>query len=130
MNPLDYGSLEACQRLVKAGIVLETERYHETHGIDCYELVTKEKRDAYLDDVNKKHVSLFNFKWVPAPSMAEVWRELPEDEDKLIRLIFDYFRFIGKDLTLLSFIQLVKKIDRMIDLLIWVTEQRKEEGNA
>jgi hypothetical protein len=63
MNELNYASLEASKKLVDAGIVLEAEYYwirvanspmmlhNNIHGADEY---------------------------YPAPSMAEVWRELPD----------------------------------------------------
>jgi hypothetical protein len=62
MNQLNYASLEASKRLVAAGIVLETEEvwYQGENGT------------WYLSDVPLPTHS------IPAPSMAEVWRELPE----------------------------------------------------
>ncbi len=64
MNTQNYASLEACQRLVDAGIVLETEKawFFSTTG---WELVDRHDKHK----VNKHYL--------PAPSMAEVWRELP-----------------------------------------------------
>jgi hypothetical protein len=66
MNTQNYASLEACQRLVEAGIVLETEFYHTV----CWgrnEIVNKKHRELYPEDV-----------YYPAPSMAELWRVLPD----------------------------------------------------
>lgn len=64
MNQLNYGSSEACKRLVDAGIVLETDFYHtENEDGSNYAIRPKEDREKYV--------------YCPAPSMAEVWRELP-----------------------------------------------------
>jgi hypothetical protein len=63
MNNLNYASREASQRLVDVGIVLETEKvwFFSTTG---WELV-----DRYTAHPVNRH-------YLPAPSMAEVWREL------------------------------------------------------
>ena len=64
MNPLDYGTREVCEKLFKAGIVLETEAvwFYGTNG--KWHLgegwLAQHAADKY-----------------PAPSMGEVWRELP-----------------------------------------------------
>jgi len=73
-NPNNYGSLEACQRLVAAGIVLETEKvwaFNEwiagtdegPYGIEEWRLISPP-----LTPYKQR---------IPAPSMVEVWRELP-----------------------------------------------------
>ena len=61
MNLSNYSSLEASQRLVAAGIVLETEAYWHCCNGFCELKSFKDGKINY-----------------PAPSMAEVWRELPE----------------------------------------------------
>ena len=70
MNPENYGTLEACQALEKAGIVMETECYWWNFG-------------SYWKIVDHKHG--YGTECVPAPSLAEMWRELPLliEEDKL-----------------------------------------------
>jgi hypothetical protein len=66
MNTNNYGTLPACQALVQAGIVMETDCVwfygsdHEWH-ITGQWLAAKAPQQ------------------VPAPSMVEMWRELPED---------------------------------------------------
>jgi len=63
MNLLNYASLEASKRLVDAGIVLETDFAWQKE-----------------DDGFSIGLRFFNGCWekdIPAPSMAEVWRELP-----------------------------------------------------
>ena len=64
MNPLDYCSLEMSRKLADAGIVLETNmNWANVKG---------------YDDVEEWEL---NYSWgeYPAPSMSELWRELPED---------------------------------------------------
>jgi hypothetical protein len=113
MNELNYASLEASQRLSKAGIVLKTEM-------------------AWGQDKNDPPgvLILWEFNGVyPAPSIAEVWRELPFqsyikmlDEGSSLAWIFDEERkFESPE------IWNTNPTDALIDLLIWVTEQRKEK---
>ena len=68
MNPNNYASLEASKRLVEAGIVLETEA------------IWRKNRDRRVEPgyyLTRK--ALYHRKTdIPAPSMAEVWRELPK----------------------------------------------------
>ena len=65
MNKLNYASLSASKKLVDNGIVLETEKtwFFRNTG---WEMV-----DRYAAHHVNRH-------YLPAPSMAEVWRELPE----------------------------------------------------
>ena len=70
MNPLNYASLEASKRLVEAGIVLETEAgWYKIFRPGCHSfdmvLSMRSGNEKFYGD---------NY---PAPSMAEVWRELP-----------------------------------------------------
>jgi hypothetical protein len=110
MNPNNYGTREACQRLVKAGIVLETEVVWCGHRLQ------------YEWEGTDKEV-------IPAPSMAEVWRALPFQS---------YIKQMG-DLSLAwicddddetktlesGFIQNVNPTDALIYLLIWLTAQKE-----
>ena len=61
MNEQNYASLEVCRRLVDTGIMLETEAWWNLHS-DGWKLQLWKWSDGS----------------VPAPSMAEVWEELPE----------------------------------------------------
>jgi hypothetical protein len=128
MNPDNYGSLEACQRLQAAGIVLETDF--------CWAKISNTKwiiiSSNEANEMDRKRGLA-----IPAPSMAEVWRELPKqktfiqkgeefhicflgdwkhDEGKLYHLEYRSELFYNENPT-----------DALIDLLIWV---RKEKGNA
>lgn len=71
MNASNYGTLEACKKLVEKGIVLETEAgWYKIFRPGCHDfdmvLSARSGNEKFYGD---------NY---PAPSMAEVWRELPE----------------------------------------------------
>ena len=71
MNPDNYASIEASKRLVEAGIVLETEAgWYKIFRPGCHSfgmvLSMRSGNEKFYGD---------NY---PAPSMAEVWRELPK----------------------------------------------------
>ena len=98
MNPLNYATLEASQRLVDAGIVLKTKKYwYYSHLYGGWSKVE-------MAECDKK---------IPRPQMAEVWRELRE--------------YVLADISLLRNVcpalLLDKTIDDLIDLLIWVIDQ-------
>ena len=125
MNELNYATLEASQRLFDAGIVLETENYWRIYGVDedpVIELVTAEHR---LDGWDR-----CNLRTYPAPSMAEVWRELPET-DVLMDFVRKYTMATCEGWIVINIqeyvFNLLRNVNRMIDLLIWVTEQKRKE---
>ena len=66
MNELNYASLEASKKLVENGIVLETD-YFYVNTFSNMGWVFRQKGGFNDED-----------DFIPAPSMAEVWRELPE----------------------------------------------------
>jgi hypothetical protein len=74
-NPDNYCSLELSQRLVDAGIVLETEKV----WVHYYVPSKKEWRWViyYKKDITG------TFKTIPAPNLSELWRELPGRIDNL-----------------------------------------------
>lgn len=136
MNELNVATFEASQRLFDAGAVLATENYWRIYGVDedpVIELVTAEHR---LDGWDR-----CNLRTYPAPSMAEVWRELPEVfEYESIQAYLSITKSRKKDNTTYAFYALPddkavcgsKKhsrnpADALIDLLIWVTEQKRKE---
>jgi len=121
MNEANYASLEASKRLVDNGIVLETEVawFPMPNG---WELLPP---DVF------KHTSCS----VPAPSMAEVWRELPEtiDEyDLTCEKIFNggmqagYTTYDVSGLRWKVLLNAANPTDALIDLLIWVKEASHE----
>jgi hypothetical protein len=78
MNTQNVGSLEACKRLVDAGIVLETEKVwiYARHialksSPPSWMLVTKSSVMS-VTAAEKQPLSV-----IPAPCFTDVWRELP-----------------------------------------------------
>ncbi|MFA5195965.1 MAG: hypothetical protein WC401_09245 [Bacteroidales bacterium] len=117
MNTQNFASLEASKRLVEAGIVLETEKvwFFSTTG---WELV-----DRYDKHKVNKH-------YLPAPSMAEVWRELPNtlSNDTYVRLktLMSYqagYKALKDDVGV-WFSYDTNPTDALIDLLIFVRKEK------
>lgn len=117
MNPLNYASLEASRRLVKAGIVLETERVWRKNTSGEY----------YLSG----NVT-YNIKsQIPAPSMAEVWREWPESVvingllafKTIQQTSFSFASYKSNDSESKVF-KSTNPTDALIDLLIWVRNNK------
>lgn len=119
MNQLNYGSLEACKRLVDAGIVLETEVYWVQAAIGGWFLQPKNLMETKYR---------FN-KYIPAPSMVEIWRELPDIindnyELALYKLITgSQAGYIMGSIIFKPFIFNTNPTDALIDLLIWVRKE-------
>ena len=126
MNNLNYASREASQRLVDAGIVLETEKvwFFSTTG---WELV-----DRYTAHPVNRH-------YLPAPSMAEVWRELPKKlphrgyivephlckrEDTELHYASYAWEPSGGFYEVVSLYENTNPSDALIDLLIWVRKEK------
>jgi hypothetical protein len=117
MNKDNYATFEACKRLVDTGIVLDTEAVwrisqwglgqKEPHS----ELMSKYRANDFkqADKDNKNVMAIY----IPAPSMAEVWREyrkhVPDYQNR------------GK---LWNALREEKVVDALIDLLIWVKAQK------
>lgn len=113
MNELNYASLEASKRLAEAGIVLEIET------------VWRKKRDKTGYYLSRKAL-YHRTSDAPAPSMAEVWRELPEgstlyNSGDIARAYMANPKLSG------SYKANTNPTDALIDLLIWV---RKEAEDA
>ena len=66
MNKDNFATLEACQRLIDAGIVLETDARWRFNN-HSFEWI------LFADDSTSIEIAVC----YPAPSMAEVWRGLP-----------------------------------------------------
>ena len=100
MNTQNYASLEASKRLHDAGIILETDAVWEGK-----EGQTRLNLKANCPD------------GFPAPSMAEVWRELPDST--CINKDGDYTKcWVDSNMSLKVF-QNENPADALIDLLIW-----------
>jgi hypothetical protein len=137
MNTQNVASLEACKRLVDAGIVLETDFYWYVYNEDmCRSLIAADKAIPAPYLVNRASVRTrigsIPTAYVPAPSMAEVWRELPEtiDEyDLTCEKIFNggmqagYTTYDVSGLRWKVLLNAANPTDAMIDLLIWVIHE-------
>ncbi len=106
MNNLN-ASLEASKKLHDAGIILETDFIYNSDGKLLYSPLV-ERRDGDI----------------PAPSMEEVWRELPEWTECKKQAVETKCVVMTKDNIKVFFSE--NPTDALIDLLIWV---RKEQGN-
>lgn len=124
---MKLASLEASKRLYEAGIILETEF---TWGCQ----VNKDGEKTWKIQLNSCHF-LNDETEFPAPSMAEVWRELPQDffyKKMCCSLMLWKFNkgenteagYWWHDEIIKSFLS-ANPVDALIDLLIWV---RNEEG--
>ena len=105
MNNLNYASFEASKKLLDAGIVLETDAvWEEKEG------QTRLNLKANCPD------------GFPAPSMAEVWRELPEwteckkqaVETKCVAMTKDNIKVFFSD----------NPTDALINLLIFIRKEK------
>ena len=116
MNELNVGSREACQRLYDAGIALRTSAYWHINPKGEHEL---------LYDVFAGHlVCSEKCRLIPAPSMVEVWRELPKG-CKLKKYsdsntVFDPSEEHAFDS--------INPTDALIELRIWLEKENKERG--
>jgi len=121
-NPLNYASLEASKRLAEAGIVMETEAKYVVWSNDKIELCYTSE---YYQAEKIKGVRV-----IPAPSMAEVWRALPDDNKQIVTLIEQFLSdtvdsWLHTDLFIET-VKVMRDVNRLIDLKIW-TVQRKEK---
>ena len=107
MNSFNYASLEASKKLVDNGIVLETEAYWIRVANSPMMLVdNRHGADEYY----------------PAPSMAEVWRELPEWTECKKQAVETKCVLMTKDNIKVFFSE--NPTDALIDLLIFVRKDR------
>ena len=108
MNTQNFARLEACKRLVEAGIVLKTESCWRYGLDDKWSLVSVDWATTMMSNT---------LKVIPAPSMAEVWRELPDST--CINKDGDYTKCWIDSKVLLKVFQNENPTDALIDLLIW-----------
>jgi hypothetical protein len=112
MNPDNYASLEASKRLVEAGIVLETERYFHIFDEEVHDY-TAEQKKIWEGEVRRGNASPEAI-FIPRPSMAEVWRELPYGAS-IQKLMTCYARDHKENVEF----EADNPTDALIDLLIW-----------
>lgn len=121
MNPLNYCTLEAAQRLVDAGIVLETDM--------CWYFVNNK---WFLETSGRDYEGNIS---IPAACFAEVWRELPcgtaaihtfsmrGGHETLVTIDERTKGFSG--VTYIPQIFKHNPTDAAIELLIWVVKGKK-----
>lgn len=120
MNTQNFASLEACKRLVEAGIVLKTESCWRYGLDDKWSLVSVDWATTMMSNT---------LKVIPAPSMAEVWRELllisGNNEKNIVHWIqtMDDWNAMGADVAVLC-VEVCKDINALIDLLIFVRKEK------
>ena len=112
MNQIDYGSRPMCQKLVDAGVVLKTETVWR---------FDKSTNEYFLTTCNPMLITTD----IPAPSLAEVERELPFFDDAIVEYIESQYDESGPWLPE-QIRQVFSDVNRAINLLIW-TVQRKEK---
>jgi hypothetical protein len=126
MNPNNYASLEMSRKLVEAGIVLETDF--------CRDLGTNPvKVVPWPEGVEHNHPD-----FLPAPSMAELWAELPESTSeygtkercylscqKGVDRTYTSYCYTDGDLVVEHYD--INPCDALAKLLIWVKERDNEE---
>jgi len=113
MNENNYGTREACQRLVDAGIILKTENVWFYGTDEQWHLA-----ERWLVGMTAEQS--------PAPSMLEAWRELPEG--LTLYSLFDgaeHFFWYNWQWANGKVFSDTNPIDALIDLKIWLTKEDK-----
>jgi hypothetical protein len=121
MNELNYASLSASKKLVENGIWLETD-YFYVNTFSNMGWVFRQKGGFNDED-----------DFIPAPSMAEVWRELPfqsyikklDDGSTLVWICDDDAdgKYIESNM-----IANTNPTDALIDLLVWLSGERTQQA--
>lgn len=130
MNEQNYATLEASQRLVAKGIMLVTDFCWYGDGIN---FIIDVKGKDYINGVYGYGGK--NDSCIPAPSMAEVWRELPDKYEsypiEVCKREGSTYAAFPRDYQGFKRFDNTNPTGALIDLLIWVTEQNeKEEGKS
>ena len=125
MNKDNYCSLEAAQKLVDAGIVLETDFVWRL-GADGWKLLNKDWVTNMMSNTYESY---------PAPSFAEIWRELPDEielEDDGGSIALSVFKsgkttyagyYLNKDEEVYEEKESSNPADALAELLIWAKGQ-------
>jgi hypothetical protein len=132
MNQENYCSLNVAKRLIDTGIVLETEAVWRL-GADGWKLLNKDWVTNMMSNTYESY---------PAPSFAEIWRELPEiyktESGIECRLQLDKIRrndgvvvasaqyvYGDEDQYVIKFFANTNPVDALAELLIWVKGQEE-----
>ena len=131
MDLLNYASLEASKRLAEKGIVLETDAFWRNLPVDAHCRDSVYEWNLGFDRINGCYE-----KSIPAPSMAEVWRELPGSiwiDNRSCHLEVEKYsaglvcHYINEGLGITSGrISNNNPTDALIDLLIWVKKNQHD----
>lgn len=122
MNQENYCSLNVAQKLVDAGIVLETDAVWVKWYSRDYP--SGEWRLMYRDLVQEEELS----ELLSAPSFAEIWRELLKLADNNEKIIVSWIQEMndwqatGADVALLI-VEVCSNIEKLAELLIWAKGQ-------
>ena len=111
INPDNYGTHPACEKLYDAGIVLETDAHWYLRKHD----------NKWVCTLRTPQVTEY-FECIPAPSPAEVWRELANYSIELI-----YRRILAVteyELTIPEMFKLFLDLDSAISVLIWAKGEK------
>ena len=120
MNELNYASLGASQKLHEAGIVLKTDALWSLF-LDEFHLIMN----------TELHPLVENY---PAPSIAEVWRELPEKIEIICLLAIEKVKNAKGGYDTLAFYRgkpesvVVNSnfTDALIELYMWLEKEKKK----
>lgn len=131
MNEQNYTSLPVSKKLVENGIVLETEVYWRVwdgniNGVhdSGSELVTLDEKKSLQDQNSEvRDIPGADIHYYPAPSFAELWRELPDST--CVNKDFDYTKCWVDNNLILKVFQNVNPAYALAELLIWVKEQNR-----
>jgi hypothetical protein len=116
MNKDNYVTLPVAQRLVAAGIVLETEQYWYISPLGSVWRIR-------LGDELTSTMKLPQFS-IPAPSMSELWRELPSFASyKYPTGEAEVWLENGRENIISPSCVDINPCDALAELLIWVKEQ-------
>ena len=122
-NELNYASFESSKKLFETGVTLKTEFYWCKDKNGWYFFRAEE---IYFREVLES---------IPAPSFAEIWRELPEDifiEEEYYKLsigksdnklVCCYSSQDGNFRTLPKYSENIT--DALAELLLWLKEKKK-----
>ena len=126
MNPNNYTSLEASKRLVEAGIVLETEALWVKWYFDTS---TNMNYSPFEWRLMYRSLTQVDLEYIPAPSMAEVWRELPEASAYLHtnRETEAWLEDEGDIVPKSESFANINPADALIELLIWARKEASHE---
>lgn len=119
MNKLNYASLSASKKLAENWVVLETDFVWRL-GADGWKLLNK---DWVMNMMSNTYESY------PAPSFAEIWRELLKLADNNEKIIVSWIQEMndwqatGADVALLI-VEVCSNIEKLAELLIWVKGQK------